>query len=119
MIILSILSNASGFSILAIIGILALESLALESLSMRFFNAIKSLPSLTKDKAIQSTSKEIANFTSLMSFAVNEEEDIFVFGRLIPFLDRKYVSFTALIVTLLFLSVVTTENIYLPSSIST
>ena len=88
-----------------------------EYFSINFFNLSKSFPSLTKDKAIQSTSKEIANFTSFLSFEVNEEVVIFVFGRLTPFLDLRHAGLKARIITLLFLSVLTTSKLNFPSSI--
>ena len=79
----SILSIASGFSILAIIGIFSSDFFSIISLKFCI-----SLAFLTNDNATQSTSFEIAKNKSFLSFSVREGVDIFVFGRLIPFLDE-------------------------------
>ena len=44
---------------------------------------------LTKERAIQSKLFLIANKASSMSFLVNAGNEMFVFGRLTPFLDSK------------------------------
>ena len=75
-------STASGFSILAIIGILWSECLAIKSC-----NSSRSLGVLTNESAIQSTLFSIANKASLMSFCVNAGKDTFVLGKFTPFLD--------------------------------
>ena len=81
----SIFLIASGFSIFAIIGIFSSDSFSISSLSL-----IISLASLTKDKATQSSSFDMAYNKSFLSFLVNEGVEILVFGRLTPFLEVSF-----------------------------
>ena len=80
----SILANASGFSILAIIGIF---SSVFSCIS--FLKSSISLACRTNERAIQSTSCLIAKRASLISFSVNAGKEISVFGKFTPFLDFK------------------------------
>ena len=83
-IISSILAIASGFSILAIIGILSLELL-----SINFCKRKTSFFDLTKDRATQSNSFLTANKASSLSFSVNAGREILVLGKLTPFRDSR------------------------------
>ena len=112
--ILSIFSIPSGFSILAIIGILKSACC-----SINFFKSKMSLLFLTKERAIQSTFCLIANSASIISFVVRAGSDRAVLGRLTPFFDFRLPPCITFASTFDFLSVETISKINLPSSNNT
>ena len=105
---------ASGFSILAIMGIFSSDSFSISSLRL-----VMSLASRTNDKAIQSSSFEIAYIKSFLSFFVSEGVEILVLGKLTPFLEDNFPPCIFLNFTTSFLLVEITSKINLPSSIRT
>ena len=107
-------SIASGFSILAIIGILCSECF-----SINFSNCLTSFFVLTNDKAIQSKLFSIANNASSLSFFVRAGKEILVFGRLTPFFDFNPPPWTTLTSTKSFLFVFKILKINFPSSTKT
>ena len=113
-IISSILAKASGFSILAMIGISTVVCFLIKSLRSSI-----SLAWRTKESAIQSTSCSIAKIASLISFSVSAGREILVLGRLTPFLDLSTPPCNTLATTVSFSLVESTSKISLPSSKST
>ena len=110
----SILANASGFSILAMIGISSVVCAL-----MSFLRSSISLAWRTKERAIQSTSCSMAKMASLISFSVRAGREMLVLGRFTPFLDLSTPPCSTLATTVSFSLVDTTSKISLPSSKST
>ena len=77
-----ILRTASGFSIFAITFVLLLRSARI------FLIPVMSFTLRTNDKATQSNFCSMMKSRSTRSFSVNAGREIFVSGRLIPFLDE-------------------------------
>ena len=103
--------TASGFSILAMMGIL--WSAWASTNSLRSF---KSWLWRTKDKAIQSTSKEMAKMASSLSFSVMAGSEMAVLGKFTPFLERNGPPWTTSVKTSSLPLVLRTLNMSFPSS---
>ena len=105
---------ASGFSILAIIGILCFEFWLISSSSSQ-----TSSFDLTKESANQSKPFFIANKASVLSFSVRAGNESFVLGRFTPFLDFRSPPWITLVLTKSFLFVSRISKMILPSSTKT
>ena len=103
--------RASGFSIFAMILVLLFFSSSLLRRIMISFTL------LTKDKATQSNFCSITNSRSSRSLSVSAGNEIFVSGRLIPFLDESVPPKRTCTCTSLFLSICFTFTSSFPSSI--
>ena len=104
------LSNASGFSILAITFAWCLRA------EICFFNSIISCAERTNESAIQSAPLSSANCKSFSSFSVKEGKEIEVLGKFTPFLEERIPPCIILHKISVFPSVAITSSIIFPSS---